>query len=251
MGFRFGNLVLTPLTLAGAVNAIITAALAEEPSIVVTSNINHLMLAEKDAAFRDAVSAARWNLADGWPLVAASRVFGSPVPERVAGIDLVARLLADSRRIRLAVLGGPPGAAAALADRAAGTHDVVLVEPLERGTWESDDGIMRLQHTLARARPNLVLVGIGPPKQELLAARLLKSASGPIVCCGAAIEVIAGLRPRAPTVWQRLGLEWVWRLRLEPARLGPRYAAAALWFARITTRHALARRRLVDRRQQC
>jgi N-acetylglucosaminyldiphosphoundecaprenol N-acetyl-beta-D-mannosaminyltransferase len=241
--FRLGQLVLTPLTLDGAVESIMAAAVAEESCIVVTSNINHLMLAEKDAAFRDAVAAARWNLVDGWPLVAASRLFGSPAPERVAGIDLVARLLGDRRGVRLAVLGGPAGAAATLAERRAGVHEVVLVESLERGTWESDEAIRHLGDTLARARPNLVLIGIGPPKQELLAVRLLSSASGPIICCGAALEVLAGMRPRAPVRWQRLGLEWAWRLRLEPARLGPRYATAALWFVRITGRDALARAR--------
>ena len=221
-------------------------ARAEKPSVVVTSNINHLRLADVDTRFRDVVRRSELNVADGWPLVLASRLLGTPVPERVAGIDLVARLL-DRGGFRLAVLGGPPGAADALAQRFADGNEVVLVDGLARGTWEAPESVASLATRLAAAKPNLVLVGIGPPRQELLADALRATASGPIICCGASIEVLAGLRPRAPRWMQAVGLEWAFRFLLEPRRLGPRYALAGTRFLRVLARD-LARRRGRTRR---
>lgn len=239
---RFGQLELAPLTL-GATEEWIAARAAEGRScVVVTSNINHLRLAEVDQRFQEVVRRSELNIADGWPLVLASRLLGRPVPSRVAGIDLVARLLARGG-FRLAVLGGPPNAAAALADRVAASSEVVLVDPLARGAWETPAAIRALARRTAGARPNLVLIGIGPPRQEFLADALRDAVGGPIICCGASIEVLAGLRPRAPRWMQAMGLEWAFRLLLEPRRLGPRYGLAASHFLLVLTRDLARRRR--------
>src|SRR5439155_540167 len=82
------------------------------------------------------VSRAELNVADGWPLVTATRIASDVrVPERVAGVDLVERILAqEAVRLRVAILGGPPGAAAELARRVRATHDVVFVDELPKGT---------------------------------------------------------------------------------------------------------------------
>ena len=231
---RFGPLSLALLDARGAVRWVIDAASAHRACIVVTSNIHHLRLAEVDPAFRAVLDTAALNVADGWPLVAASKILRGPsLPGRVAGVDLIESVLADARGLRLAILGGPPGAAARLTERATDGHDVVLVDELTKGRWEREEELSALEARLARAAPNLTLIGIGAPKQELLASRLLGVANGPIVCCGAAIEIVAGVRPRAPKAVQRVGLEWAFRILLEPRRLVGRYIRSATTFLRI------------------
>ena len=88
-GFRLGGLLLQPRTLEDATAWIVEQALAEIACVVVTSHISHLMYAAQDAAFRDAVERSELNIADGWPLVAASRLLRPALPARVIGIDLV------------------------------------------------------------------------------------------------------------------------------------------------------------------
>jgi N-acetylglucosaminyldiphosphoundecaprenol N-acetyl-beta-D-mannosaminyltransferase len=241
--FHLGALALTRVASREAAEQILAAARAGRSCVVVTSNIHHLRLAEVDAAFRNVVSRAEINVADGWPLVAASRLLSeTPLQERVAGVDLVASLLQSGLPLRLAILGGPPGAAASLAHAAAEMHDIVIVDELPRGTWERPEDIEALCARLAAARPNLTLVGLGAPRQELLADRLRGSVTGPIICCGAAIEILAGCRRRAPRVVQVVGLEWAFRLLLEPRRLGPRYLHASISFLLVLMRAFAARR---------
>jgi N-acetylglucosaminyldiphosphoundecaprenol N-acetyl-beta-D-mannosaminyltransferase len=231
--FRFGRLRLDAYSLEDAARWILDRAAAGEPALVVTPNIHHLRLAGHDEVFARILESAELSAADGAPLILAARLSRRPLPERVAGIDLVGRILAGDQRLRLAVLGGPPGTAEALAEAVRGRHDVVLVDPLTPGTWESDVARSQLAGRLAAAGPNLVLIGIGAPRQEELADELRQAARGPIICCGAAIEVLAGMRPRAPRALQRVGLEWVFRASLEPKRLIPRYFRAGSYFLRV------------------
>lgn len=233
-----GQFRLAPLTLAEAVDAVLDAAHTGRATVVVTPNIHHVTLAEKDVAFRDAVRNAELALADGWPVVFASRVLRQRLPARVAGIDLVAQALSSETPLRVAVLGGPEGAAEAFARRYSSVHEVVLIDPLPASVWAQIpiSAVEELRQALRQAQPNLVLIGIGAPKQEIVAAQIRDVVDGPIVCCGAAIEVLAGLRPRAPKLMQRLGLEWAFRCVLEPRRLGPRYFDAGVAFTRLIGR---------------
>jgi N-acetylglucosaminyldiphosphoundecaprenol N-acetyl-beta-D-mannosaminyltransferase len=234
--YAFGPLALARTDLHGAVEWVLARARSKTPCVVVTSNIHHLALAERDAEFRRVVDRAELNVADGWPLVLASRIEGTPLPGRVAGVDLVAAVLASRPRLRIAVLGGAPGAAERLAEAYSGTHEFVLVDPLPMGRWEARDQLDELLESVRRAEPNLVLAAIGAPKQELLAERLRPSVQGPVICCGAAVEIISGIRPRAPRWLQSLGLEWAHRAFLEPRRLLPRYARAGTTFLRVLAR---------------
>ena len=230
-----GPLRLAPLTLDGAATWVIRQSIAGRPCVIVTSNIHHLRLAARESSFCRAVASADLNVADGWPLVVASRLLHEPLPERVAGVDLVARVLQSRTRLRVAILGGPPKAAERLAGRVGQKHDVVLTDPLRGGQWNAPGYLESLRAALKRARANLVLLGIGPPNQEILASFLRPAVDGPIICCGAAIEILAGQRRRAPRPVQRVGLEWAFRTMLEPRRLGPRYLAAAFSFCGIFT----------------
>jgi N-acetylglucosaminyldiphosphoundecaprenol N-acetyl-beta-D-mannosaminyltransferase len=230
--FEFCGLRLRHLGLGDAVEWITAAAQARDPAVVVTPNINHLHLVQTSEAAREAVGRADLQLADGWPIVAASRVLGDPLPERIAGIDLVDRLVRSDTEFSVAILGGPRDAATRLAEVAAEHNHVALVDELAPG-WDQPERRDDLASRLRDASPNLTFVGIGAPRQEQLAHELKQVVAGPIICCGAAVEVLAGVRPRAPRILQQLGLEWAFRLAIEPRRLARRYVLAGLTFVRL------------------
>ena len=239
---RFGHLRLDALDLRGAADYILARAQEQRPCVVITSNINHLRLAEDDRPFREVGERSELNVADGWPLVLATHVLGEPLSGRVAGVDLVETVLSSAERLRVAVLGGPPGAAQRFAGRFADRHDIVHCDPLPKGGWDQRDNIESLRSALAASQPNLVLIGIGPPRQEVLADDLRLSVAGPMICCGATIEFLAGMRRRAPRWLQRLGLEWAFRLAIEPRRLGGRYMLSGTRFLVILWRELMQRR---------
>jgi N-acetylglucosaminyldiphosphoundecaprenol N-acetyl-beta-D-mannosaminyltransferase len=239
---RLGRLSLAAMSTEEAAAWVVDRARRGDPAVVVTSNIHHLRLAENDPAFRDVVERAELNVADGWPLIAASRILGvGTLPERVAGVDLVHAVLRAPEQLRIAIIGGVPGAAEKLAGRVHEHHEVVLVDPLPRGSWEAE-GAGSLAERLAVAKPTVTLLALGAPKQELLADTLRGAVAGPIICCGAAVEILAGVRPRAPRWVQRLGLEWAFRVALEPRRLAPRYATAVMALAATVIRELRSRR---------
>ena len=176
---RLGNLHLARITRAEAIGWILDQSRKERSCVVVTSNVFHLMLAERDAEFARVTATCELNVADGWPLVVASRLLRTPAPERIAGVDVVEGLLRAPMRLRVAILGGAPGVAELLADRFRHEHDIVFVDPLPMGEWQADEYQERMRSTIAEARPNLVLIGIGAPRQELLSDSLRGLVSGP------------------------------------------------------------------------
>ncbi|MFN2488285.1 MAG: WecB/TagA/CpsF family glycosyltransferase [Actinomycetota bacterium] len=240
---RLGQLRLDAVDLRGAADWILDRAAKKRPCLVITSNINHLRLAEDDSRFRDVAERSELNVADGWPLVLATHLLGEPLPPRVAGVDLVDTVLSSAERLRVAVLGGPPGAAERFAERFGDRHDMVLCDPLRKGTWNQPKERESLRSAVAAAQPNLILIGLGPPRQEMLADDLRRSVAGPIIGCGATIEFLAGMRRRAPRWLQRLRLEWAFRLAIEPRRLGGRYLRSGARFL-VTLLREMRRRRV-------
>ena len=204
---------------------------------VVTPNIDICRQLRHDPAARELVSRASLVVADGMPLVWASRLRGHPLPERVAGASLIFTLSAAAAAAGKSVylLGGRPGvpqqAAAELARRCPGL--------LVAGTCAPPDGFDRepgelaaVRKKLAEARPDIVYVGLGFPKQErVIAALAADHPAAWFIGCGAAIPFAAGALPRAPQLLQRLGLEWTYRLASEPRRLFRRYLVDDLPFA--------------------
>lgn len=205
---------------------------------VVTPNLDHVIRLREDPAFRRAYRDASLVVADGMPLVVAGRVFGEPIPERVAGSDLVPRLFDRASRdrnappLRVYLLGAAPG----VADRAAtrieqawpgvrvvGTHSPPL--GFERDDVENE----RILEHIAQRKPEILLVGLGAPKQELWVWNHRSRISANVaLCIGATIDFLAGERSRAPKWMQENGLEWLYRVGTEPQRLATRYARNAL-----------------------
>ena len=203
---------------------------------IVTPNLDILRRFTTDVESRTLILAAGHRVADGAPIVWASRLAGRAVPERVPGSDLVTSLPEAAGRAGLSVflLGGNPGvaeaAAARLEARCPGLRRVDVYCP-PFGFEDDADELERIRRALREAQPALVLVGLGFPKQERL-IRLLRSELPGTWFAGVGISLsfLAGDQARAPAVMQRFGLEWIHRLWHEPRRLFRRYAVHGVPF---------------------
>lgn len=163
--------------------------------------------------------------ADGKSVVWASRWLGQAVPERISAADFMDLFVARcaERGLRIALIGGAPGEARGAAERLAQKSPSAEFVLCRDGFFDASESGNVLAE-IDRADPRIVLLGMGSPLQERLAAEWSRK-SGPRVwwCVGALFEYFSGLRPRAPEWMRRAGLEWAFRLALEPRRLWRRY----------------------------
>jgi len=224
---RIGSLWVDAVSFDEALRAIEHLVDEGKGGAVYTPNVDHVVKVESNEAFRRAYDDVSLSLADGMPLVWVSRLLGCRLPERVAGSDILIPLmkLAAKRQWRVYLLGGGPGAAEAAAKRLVDEYGVSIVG------WDDcrieKDGADPGGQSVARARaarPDVILVGLGPPKQELWIHRY-KDEVGPSVALaiGAGLDFLAGRFSRAPRWVANCGLEWAYRLLLEPRRLYRRY----------------------------
>lgn len=217
---------------------------------VVTVNIDICHQVSRDREARDLIGGASLVVADGMPLVWAARLRGHPLPERVTGASLIftlsAAAAAHGRSVYL--LGGEPG----VPERAAGELTRRFPGLLVAGTDAPPVGFDRRPGELAavrsrveQARPDIVYVGLGFPKQERVISAIAPGLPAAwFIGCGAAIPFAAGALPRAPRWMQQAGLEWAYRLISEPRRLFRRYLVNGLPFAaRLLITSAAARLR--------
>lgn len=216
---------------------------------IVTPNVDILRQVVHQRELRHLVQAADLVIADGAPVVWASHLQGTPLPERIAGASIMLSLIDTAAREDRSVflLGGSPGAArhaaAALRTRYAGLIVDHHCPPL--GFERSKPAIEELVLALADVQPDLVFCGFGFPKQERLMARLHELFPGTWFCgVGGAISFVAGDLTRAPEVLQRMGLEWLHRLVQDPRHLFARYVVHDVPFALQLLGSSL-RRRLV------
>ena len=204
---------------------------------MVTVNLDHLRLFSWKPEYAGLCALASLTVADGMPLVWASYLQGTPLPERVTGSNLLWSLTAAAARQGRAIflLGGSPGtadaAAAVLRQRYSGLN--VAGTDCPAAGFENDPrNIAQLVARLSTAAPDIVYVGLGKPKQDLLINQL--RAQLPqiwFVGVGISFSFVSGAVFRAPVWMQRLGLEWLYRLAQEPRRLTTRYLVHGLPFA--------------------
>jgi len=208
---------------------------------VVTPNVDHAVLFQHRADLRAAYADASLVLADGAPIVLASRLVGRSLPERVAGSDLVPCLFdAAKHPLRVFLLGAAPG----VADAASAQIDCQWPGVQVVGTYspplgfEHDDAEnSRILAAVAAAKADLLIVGFGAPKQELWVRKYRSELQAKVaICAGATIDFLAGHRQRSPVWMRRAGLEWLHRVCSEPRRLTARYAHDALVFPQLMWR---------------
>ena len=220
-----------------AVGFIVDELQAGRGGWVITPNLDHLRRCAHDPAFAGFFAQASLILADGMPLVWASRLQGTPLPQRVAGSSLIWTLSAAAAKENRSIfmLGGDPGTA-----EAAGQILAIRYPGLRIGGFtcppvgfERDPLQMQsLRQQLIAAAPDIVFVALGSPKQECLIAAL--QADLPRAWwlgVGISFSFVCGTVRRAPRWMQGCGLEWVHRLIQEPRRLARRYLVEDLPFA--------------------
>jgi len=214
---------------------------------VVTPNVQHTMVFQEHAQFREAYSRAALVIADGWPLVASSRLFGTPLPERVTGSDLLPGLFdraSAEAPLTVYLLGAAPGvgdkASDAIHTRWPHVHVVGTYSPplgFEKDPAENE----RILTHIAETSPDVVVVGLGAPKQELWTYRFRERIRAKVaLCLGGTIDFMAGNTKRAPRWIRTARLEWLHRALSEPRRLGRRYAEHAVLFPALVARTWLA-----------
>jgi N-acetylglucosaminyldiphosphoundecaprenol N-acetyl-beta-D-mannosaminyltransferase len=207
------------------------AIASRRPHQIATANVNFLSLGRRDAEFLRLLQEASLVTADGMPLCWASRLQGLALPERVTGADLVPRLfeLAAGRGYRVYLMG-PPGATDETARRATARHAGLTIAGIETppyGAIESWDNLAYCRR-IHEARTDLLLVGLGAPKQDRWIAKYLPETRAAVaIGVGASFDYLAGRVRRAPAAVQAVGLEWAWRLGTEPRRLWRRYVGDA------------------------
>ena len=222
------GLPLAPLTRQQAVERVHELIEARKPSFFITANLHYAMLTSEVAELDSINQEAAFILADGAPLVVASRRTANPVPERVAGSDLIYDLceMAADRGHSVYLLGGSQGIADEAARRLVARNPKLQIvgtacpKPADLIEPQVDDLIRRVRDV----RPDLLFVALGQPKGEFWLARHLKSLEVPVAAqIGATLDFVAGRVQRAPKIFQRTGLEWAFRIYTDPRRLGPRY----------------------------
>jgi N-acetylglucosaminyldiphosphoundecaprenol N-acetyl-beta-D-mannosaminyltransferase len=204
---------------------------------VATANVDYLVNATRDLEYRRILCMCDLVLPDGMPIVWASHLFGAPLRERVTGADLVPQLarLSSEKGYTIFLLGATPAVSAAAASRLEALSPGVKIagsfSPPIRPLEEFDNA--PILEAIERAKPDILLVAFGSPKQEKWISRNCHLLKVPVtVGIGGSLEFLARSVKRAPAWMQNNSLEWLHRMWKEPRRLGPRYLSDAIWIAR-------------------
>jgi len=199
----------------------------------------------RDTMLREDVLSSDVIYADGMAVVWASRLLGRPLPERVAGIDLMKNILARGAQKgwRVFCLGATDEVLDLAAKRMQADYPGIAIVGRQHGYFSGaeEEAVAR---TIADTRPDVLFVAMTSPKKENFLARWSGLIAAP-VChgVGGSFDVLAGKVERAPEAWQRLGLEWLYRVKQEPRRLWRRYLVTNTLFCGMVVSHLLRDRR--------
>lgn len=217
------------------------AVLTREPVLVGVLNAAKIVNLRHDPALRDAILACNLLLADGQSVVWASRLLRRPLPERVAGIDLFEGLLDLAHREHHAIylLGARPQVLAALELTIARRWPGLRIAGSRHGYFDDSQGA-EVAADIRASGADMLFLGMASPKKETFLRRFHDELGVPVLHgVGGSFDVLAGITRRAPLAWQRLGLEWAYRLLQEPGRMWKRYLVTNTAFIALTMREAL------------
>ena len=187
---------------------------------VVTPNPEFILAAERDPEFLRVLNGADLVLADGVGVLYSSKILGTPLKGRVPGIEFAEDMLACLNQMggRLYLLGAKPGVAQEAGRRILERYPDITLCGTHDGYFKDEQAVLL---EVAAARPDLLFVCLGAPKQEKWMARWGKHTGARLaIGLGGALDVMAGAVERAPESWRKLGLEWAYRLKKEPQRAG-------------------------------
>ena len=193
---------------------------SELPFTVVTPNPIMVMNAQEDEALFSALASADLSLPDGIGIISAAKRMGTPLPERVTGIDTAYSVLEKLADVGGSVylLGARPEVAEKAAERLTEKLPTLRVVGTHHGYFEDDAKIIK---DISEKSPDLLAVCLGSPRQEIWVYKNRENLAGvgAILCLGGALDVWSDNVKRAPAFLIRLRLEWLWRMLLEPKRM--------------------------------
>ena len=215
MGVTFDNVTLKEAVRKGT-------ELAQGPgfSYVVTPNPEIVNAARADESYREVLNGAGLVLPDGIGVIKAAKILGRPLKERVPGIDFASGLLAQMSRKggRLFLLGARPGVAEQAAENLKASYPGLVICGTNDGYFKEDAPVVE---KIRAAKPDVAFVCLGFPRQERWMARFgPETGAHLMIGLGGALDVFSGNTKRAPKIWQKLNLEWAYRLVHEPSRIG-------------------------------
>jgi N-acetylglucosaminyldiphosphoundecaprenol N-acetyl-beta-D-mannosaminyltransferase len=196
-------------------------------------NTAKLVSLRDDDRLREIVEGCELVNADGQAVVWASRLLGDPLPERVAGIDLMEELLglAEQKGYRVYILGAREDVLDQAIARIRERYPALTIAGWRDGYFSREEE-PQVCASIRATHPQMVFVAMSTPRKEyFLSERGPELGAEFVMGVGGAVDVIAGLTRRAPISWQRLGLEWLYRLLQEPRRMFRRYAVTNTRFA--------------------
>ena len=186
---------------------------------VVTPNPEFILAAEKDESFRKVINAADLVIPDGIGVIYSAKILGTPLAERVPGIEFSAKMLEKLNEMggRLFLLGAKPGVAEKAGENICAQYPNIVLCGTQDGYFKDEEDVIL---KVAAARPDLLFVCLGAPKQEKWMARWGKHTGAKMaIGLGGCLDVYAGNVERAPEAWQKAGMEWAYRLKKEPKRI--------------------------------
>jgi N-acetylglucosaminyldiphosphoundecaprenol N-acetyl-beta-D-mannosaminyltransferase len=212
--------------------------------VVITANASHLCMIRHNAELAAACRAAHLTVADGMPVVWALRASGQPAPERVAGVDLMDRLLAEAAKHRLRVyfLGARREVVETLAKESRIRYPGVEIAGFRDGYFGPRDHQAVVEEIRASGA-HILFIGMPSPFKETWCQRHRERLDVPVIMgVGGSFDVLAGYVRRAPSWMQSAGLEWFWRLLMEPRKLWKRYLTTNSEFVWLAGREIVTRR---------
>ena len=216
LGIQFNN-----ITLREAAEIIFSACKSNNvrPFTVVTPNPIMVMNAQKNDELFSALSSADLVLADGIGIISAAKRIGTPLPERVTGIDTAYSVIEKLAEVggSIYLLGAKPGVAERAAKKLTESFPSLHIAGTHHGYFDDDTEIIK---DITEKSPDLLAVCLGSPRQEIWVYqnKEILSGVGSVICLGGALDVWSGTIARAPKIFIKLRLEWLWRMLREPKR---------------------------------
>lgn len=187
---------------------------------VVTPNPEFIQTAKKDEEFRSLLNGADLAVADGIGVIYAAKILGRPLKEKVTGIGLASGLCERMAKKgqKLFLLGAKPGVAEEAGEKLRARYPGLTICGVHDGYFTDDTPVVE---QIKRSQADVVFVCLGAPKQEKWMARNGEACGAKLLLgLGGSLDVFAGQVKRAPEGWQKLGLEWLYRLIKQPSRIG-------------------------------
>lgn len=226
---KFLNVEVDNLNMTEAIEAIEGLILKRKNSYVITPNVDHIVKIENDKEFKDIYDNADLILTDGMPLVWISRLLKTPIKEKVSGSDLfpLTCKMASEKGYKVFLLGAKEGVAAKAAENLKRKYNNLNICGMYSpyiGFEKDPEEIKNIIKIVNQAKPDIIAVGLGAPKQEKFIYKFKDKLNVPVaLAIGASIDFEAGVVKRAPRWMQERGLEWLYRLIQEPRRMAKRY----------------------------